>query len=151
LLLIVIGYVDYATGYEVSVFILYALPIAWIAWSVNLPAGLALAVLASAFWITADRASGHVYQHAWVQWERTAMHFVNFGFIAFSFSQFRRSHDRQKNRVQQLEGVLPICIACKRVRNSQGNWTDLDEYLRLQGGTTAESCICPECLSVRYH
>src|SRR5581483_9218136 len=77
-----VGWIDFRSGYEISVFPLYAFPIAWVAWQVNLWVGLLFSVLGSAEWLWADLADGHVYAHAWIPWERAGMNLAVFAFIA---------------------------------------------------------------------
>jgi hypothetical protein len=146
----VIGYFDYLTGYEVSLFPLYAIPIAWIAWSVGLTWGMALGIIASSAWLWADRASGHHYNYEWIRWEKAVMHAILFGFVAFSFNRFKRNIESRTRKVRLLEGILPICIACHRIKDSRGNWADLDTYLRAHSEAKPEQCICPDCLGGRY-
>ena len=150
ILLTVIGWTDYKTGYEISVYALYALPIAWIVWSVNLASGVGLSILASIAWLWADRASGHQYSRGWIIWERSAMNLVVFFFVAYSFDRFKQSLASKTRKVKQLEGILPVCIACNRISDERGRWTDLDTYLRAHSGAQPEPRLCPECAGSRY-
>jgi hypothetical protein len=149
-LLGVVVWLDYITGYELSVYALYALPIAWIVWSVNLAWGAALSVLASAAWLWADYADGHPYTHGWIRWERAGMNLVVFAFIAFSFDRFKSSLASKNRKMKQLEGILPVCIACNRISDLEGNWTDLETYLRRHSEARPEPRLCPECAGSRY-
>jgi sigma-B regulation protein RsbU (phosphoserine phosphatase) len=48
-------------------------------------------------------------------------------------------------RVAQLEGILPICAYCKKIRNDAGDWVEVDRYI---GGRTELSFshgICVAC------
>jgi len=47
--------------------------------------------------------------------------------------------------VRKLEGLLPICSWCKRVRNDQNYWEQLEQYLSEHMGATVTHGICPEC------
>jgi hypothetical protein len=150
LLLAFVGWLDFITGYEISVYALYAFPIAWIVWSVNFTWGVGLSILASAAWVWADFADGHPYAHPWIRWERAAMNLVVFIFIAFSFARFKRNLASKTRQVKQLEGILPVCIACNRISDAQGYWTDLDTYLRAHSDAQPEPRLCPECAGSRY-
>lgn len=50
-------------------------------------------------------------------------------------------------RVRVLERLLPICMYCKKVRNDQSYWQEIDEYIHLQTGTDFSHGICPDCMS----
>ena len=58
-----VGLVDYVTGYEIALSLFYLLPIAFVTWSAGRTAGIALSLLGSGVWITADVAAGHTYSH----------------------------------------------------------------------------------------
>jgi sigma-B regulation protein RsbU (phosphoserine phosphatase) len=47
--------------------------------------------------------------------------------------------------VHKLEGLLPICSWCKRVRNDQNYWEQLEQYLSEHMGANITHGICPEC------
>lgn len=47
--------------------------------------------------------------------------------------------------VRQLKELLPICAWCKRVRDDEDYWHNLDEYVHQQTGTGFTHGICPQC------
>ncbi|MFO7697450.1 MAG: histidine kinase N-terminal 7TM domain-containing protein [Anaerolineae bacterium] len=47
--------------------------------------------------------------------------------------------------VTQLSGLLPICAECKKIRDDQGYWTQLEEYLRQHSDATFTHGLCPDC------
>ena len=47
--------------------------------------------------------------------------------------------------VRKLEGLLPICAWCKRVRNDHNYWEQLEQYLSEHMGANITHGICPEC------
>jgi len=53
-------------------------------------------------------------------------------------------------RVETLSGLLPICSACKRIRDEDGHWQAVEGYI--QGHTRAEFThgMCPECAAEYY-
>jgi diguanylate cyclase (GGDEF)-like protein len=60
---VLVGYFDYATGYELSVALFYLGPIALASWYAGSPAGIAIAVISSGAWYISDLAAGHHYSH----------------------------------------------------------------------------------------
>lgn len=148
--LALVAWVDYITGYDVSVYALYAFPIAWVVWVVNMTWGVVLSAAASAAWIWADFADHHAYTHAWIRWERGFMNLFVFVFIAFSFERFKRNLASKNRKVKQLQGILPICIACNRISDASGRWIDLDTYLREHSEAQPEPRLCPDCAGSRY-
>jgi PAS domain S-box-containing protein len=48
-------------------------------------------------------------------------------------------------RVRSLEGLLPVCAWCRKVRDDRGLWNDLEHYVVRQAGANLSHGICPEC------
>ena len=44
-----------------------------------------------------------------------------------------------------LRGILPVCSSCKRVRESDGRWTDLDTFVRASANAAISRQTCPDC------
>jgi len=59
-------------------------------------------------------------------------------------------------RVRTLEGFLPICMHCKKIRkeggdpDAQGDWEQLEEYIGVRTETQFSHGICPECMTKHY-
>jgi hypothetical protein len=49
------------------------------------------------------------------------------------------------NRVQTLEGLLPICAGCKKIRDDDGYWNHVESYLAAHAQIRFTHGICPEC------
>ena len=47
--------------------------------------------------------------------------------------------------VKTLSGMIPICGWCKNVRNDQGYWSTVEQYVRNHTGVTFSHGMCPEC------
>ena len=54
------------------------------------------------------------------------------------------------NTIRQLKEVIPICMHCKRIRDDDDYWQDLDEYITKYTGSDFSHGICPECLEKYY-
>jgi sigma-B regulation protein RsbU (phosphoserine phosphatase) len=48
--------------------------------------------------------------------------------------------------VSRLQGLLPICSYCKKVRNETNYWEQVDSYLASHAGVKITHGICPQCL-----
>jgi DNA-binding response OmpR family regulator len=51
--------------------------------------------------------------------------------------------------VKTLRGLIPICAWCKKVRNDQNFWQQVEEYLGEHGDVRFSHGICPECFADR--
>ncbi len=49
-------------------------------------------------------------------------------------------------RIRTLQGLLPICAWCKKVRDDQGYWTQLEVYLTEHTEAELSHGICPDCI-----
>jgi phosphoserine phosphatase RsbU/P len=47
--------------------------------------------------------------------------------------------------VKQLQGLLPICCYCKKIRNDQNYWQQVDTYLSKELDAQFSHGICPDC------
>jgi phosphoserine phosphatase RsbU/P len=47
--------------------------------------------------------------------------------------------------VRELKRLLPICAYCKRIRDDQAYWHDIESYMRAVTGSDFSHGICPEC------
>lgn len=65
---------------------------------------------------------------------------------------------RQKNKelsealaqVKQLKGLLPICMYCKKIRNDENYWQQVEEYLVEHTEADFSHSICPECMEKNF-
>jgi PAS domain S-box-containing protein len=48
-------------------------------------------------------------------------------------------------QVKTLTGLLPICAACKRIRNDEGYWEQVETYVKEHTNIEFTQSICPEC------
>ncbi len=48
-------------------------------------------------------------------------------------------------RVKQLEGIIPICMYCKKIRDDQGSWQQLEKYISSHSDAMFSHGMCPEC------
>ena len=47
--------------------------------------------------------------------------------------------------VRTLQGFLPICMYCRKVRDVHADWAKIEDYLAVHAGTVFSHGICPEC------
>ena len=48
-------------------------------------------------------------------------------------------------RVKTLSGLLPICSACKKIRDDQGYWSQVESYIQDHTDAKFTHSYCPEC------
>jgi len=50
-----------------------------------------------------------------------------------------------RQHVQQLEGLLPICAYCKRIRDASEKWESIERYVEARSEAQFSHGYCPEC------
>ena len=53
-------------------------------------------------------------------------------------------------QVKALSGILPICSSCKKIRDDQGYWQQVESYIRGHSEAEFSHGICPECVEKLY-
>lgn len=54
------------------------------------------------------------------------------------------------DEIKILQGILPICSFCKNIRNDQGYYEQIEEYIHKHSGVDFSHTICPSCLKEHY-
>jgi len=54
------------------------------------------------------------------------------------------------DHVHELQGMLPICIHCKRIRNQEQIWEKVESYFEKRAGAKFSHALCAECLEAHY-
>jgi len=52
--------------------------------------------------------------------------------------------------IKILRGIVPICSFCKKIRDQEGHWTNLEEYISGHSEAAFSHCIWDECKAKRY-
>jgi len=60
--------------------------------------------------------------------------------------------DLQKalTEIKKLSGLLPICSICKKIRDDQGYWEQIESYIEKHADVDFSHGICPECAKKYY-
>jgi response regulator RpfG family c-di-GMP phosphodiesterase len=63
-----------------------------------------------------------------------------------------RNEELQKAlaKIKTLSGLLPICASCKKIRDDQGYWTQLEYYISEHSEAEFTHGCCPECMKKLY-
>jgi signal transduction histidine kinase len=102
-LVAVIGFVDYVTGYEVTFFPFYSIPILMTVWFGNRKFAILISILSALVWWWADTASGHVYSQEWLRIWDTIVRLMFFCLVMYAGSAARQQRDANRARIELLE------------------------------------------------
>ena len=49
------------------------------------------------------------------------------------------------SRVRILQGLLPICSYCKKIRDDSNYWQQIENYVTAHSGAQFSHSVCPQC------
>ena len=145
-----VAWLDYKTSFEISLSVFYFIPIAYIAWNLGVVWACAFAILCASTLTYVELASGRHYSENWIVAERLLMRLLNFGFVAISFSHFKRTLKRERENVKRLESMFTLCGCCRKVLDEDGNWISFESYVGEKGDIGARTKLCPMCARTAY-
>ncbi len=53
-------------------------------------------------------------------------------------------------KVKTLRGLIPICASCKKIRDDNGYWNQIESYIRTHSEVEFSHGICPDCSKKLY-
>jgi len=104
----VVGAIDLATGYELSLSIFYAIPVAIGSWYVGRRFGMLVCVVSAITWFAADSIAGHQYSHPTIPLWNGLVRLGFLAIIALLLDSLRNSFDFRDVLAQQdsLTGIM---------------------------------------------
>ncbi|MFO7494381.1 MAG: hypothetical protein R6X05_01955 [Desulfobacterales bacterium] len=77
-----------------------------------------------------------------------------FGWFFYRYERQRDAYlaalKARLSRIKRLRGILPICSACKRIRDVDGCWKPVENYIRHHTEAEFSHSICPACVKKLY-
>jgi len=52
--------------------------------------------------------------------------------------------------IKTLKGIIPICASCKKIRDDEGYWNQVESYIQQHSEAKFSHSICPECSDELY-
>ena len=140
---IVVGLIDYLTGYDVTIYPIYSIPILVMVWFGDMKMAAVISVLSALFWWEVDKASGHFYISEWLRIWEAVMHFMFFSLVMFAGWVFKKQRDNMRaqlellERAQQLEQEIITISERERQRIGRDLHDEVCQYLAAIGITTS--------------
>lgn len=140
---------DFLTGRHIQFPVLYIAPTAMAAWQGRTADAYLMAVC-----LPAARVGFHV---PWHETGSLGIALVNGTLRAGVLSLYTFLVDRVatqsralRARVGQLEGILPICASCRRIRRQDGAYEQIEVFITRETQASFSHGICPECAQRLY-
>ena len=61
-----------------------------------------------------------------------------------------RELEYANSTIKTLRGILPICSFCKGIRDDEGYWKKIEEYMSEETEAQFSHSICPQCMEKNY-
>lgn len=58
--------------------------------------------------------------------------------------------EKSLEEIKRLSGLLPICAHCKRIRDKQDNWHEIEKYITDHSEANFSHGLCPDCARALY-
>jgi diguanylate cyclase (GGDEF)-like protein len=155
---LVVGFFDHLTGYEISISLLYVGPVIVAAWYAGRLAGAGISLLACASWFVADAAAGQPLAHPVLETWNFLVRLGHFLVLAVLAEALRRSlsNERQLARTDALTGLFgrrafgerlehDLAIARRRQSSLTIAYLDLDNFKALNdtyGHAEGDRVLC---------
>jgi len=112
-------------------------------------------ILCAGIWFTAGFLAGHYYSAPLFAVWNTMIRLTAFITIGWSISRIRKllvSEQEKGNALRRamaeikiLEGFLPICSQCKKIRDENGQWQRIETYISNHTNAAFTHGLCREC------
>lgn len=132
-----IGWLDHKTGWELSLFVLYAFPILLLVWHGGRVMGILLAVLCAGIWWWANRDE-NPYVTSWGYGVASFSRFVYFVFVALGGAALKAQQDADRARIAALE----------RTRELEREIVQVSEHEQRRIGQDLHDGLCQELASI---
>lgn len=93
---LVLGLIDYITGFELSFSFFYLLPITIVAWTAGRQAGLAFSVLCASIWFTSNLLSGQTFSNQFVGVWNTLLRFGFYAVVTILLAELRHALEEER-------------------------------------------------------
>ena len=113
--LLLIGWLDYITGYEFGFFIFYFIPVSIAAWYGGRKPGIAMACASAVCWYLADRMTHHPYPRPYLIYWETFARYISFLTTALTLSKIREMADNEQRVREELDRALEENRELKRL------------------------------------
>jgi len=72
------------------------------------------------------------------------------GMVVMIVDRMRLRAEESEHLAERLEGLLPICSYCKRIRDDSGAWQNMESYISKRSDAEFSHGICPDCAKKHF-
>ncbi|MBN2107538.1 MAG: hypothetical protein JW832_08925 [Deltaproteobacteria bacterium] len=142
---VIILLLDYISGRPIHFPIAYVLPVGMAAWRQQKRMAYAMAVI-----LPLARVGFHFPWQETQSLSIAALNALIAGAVLVLYAHVALQERLLSKKVRRLEGLLPICAACKRIRTEKGEYVQMETYISDRTEASFTHGICPECAKKLY-
>jgi len=73
-----------------------------------------------------------------------SMELLREGYV-MKLKEEKQALEKALGEIRLLKGMVPICASCKKIRNDEGFWTQIEQYMKEHSDVEFSHGICPDC------
>ena len=141
---------DVVTGPYIQFPITFVAPVGLAAWYLgrNAALGYAVGLVACRFAIAVGVESE--MRPLWSVFVNAGIRLAVLGGLAVLLDQVAWQKRTLADRLQMLEGILPICAFCKKIRRADGTWEQIESYVSHHSKAQFSHGCCEACAREEY-
>jgi hypothetical protein len=128
---------------------IFVFPVMLVAWNRSLGFAISCAVVLSLTRM-AHQLIFSPHPEFWNELTDVLIRFFVLVLLAALTWQLGRQSRQLRQRVRSLEGMLPICSFCKRIRDDRSNWVQMEQYISSHSEAEFSHGLCPDCAQKYY-
>jgi hypothetical protein len=140
---------DFLAGPIIFFPVLFVIPVALMAWNCGLRTALKLGAVLCIIRFFIQCAWGIPYTLP-VAIVNATLRLAILFLITFLCGKLSEQTQALRARVRTLEGLLPTCSFCKDIRDENGEWQQIEEYVTSRSEAQFTHGICPKCVTEHF-
>jgi len=150
-----LGWLDYVTGYEMSFFVFYSVPVGVAAWWMGRWPAIGVGLGATVTWLLADYFCGAKYSAPFFYYWNSTIHFLAFMINAVTIAKIKSDLDQRHLLAAELEStretlravsaLLPACPACGKPQDRAGDNGEAELAALARERPELAAALCADC------
>jgi K+-sensing histidine kinase KdpD len=146
---ILISFIDYVTGPFIQFPFLFILPVVFSTWYNGRAWGIGYAIVLPLVRLYFNT----IWSIPWTMVEGSINAVIRISvllLLAYLVDKVAERTKTKEKEVKLLEGLLPICASCKKIRDENREWQVLEAYITRHSQAKFSHGVCPDCAKRLY-
>lgn len=141
--------IDYFTGSMIQFPFMFIVPVGLAAWYNGARLGLVFAIILPLIRLYFTT----IFSVPWgfsVSVANAAIRMVILVGYVLLIAYVAKQKKELEREVNILEGILPVCSFCKKIRDESSVWHPIENYITARSEASFSHGLCPECMEQHY-